>query len=73
LLFAVVLFAVAHRSLLPVELQESVFSLCWAATRTEISELAQAKSQFMLKFKEVRTQFGTPLQVGISHQSVIRA
>jgi len=48
--------------LLPVELQESVFSLCWAATRTEISELAQAKSQFMLKFKEVRTQFGTPLQ-----------
>lgn len=49
--------------LLPPELQEAVYSICWAATRTEISDLAQAKYQFMLKYPEVRGQFA-PAQPG---------
>eukprot|EP01047_Picozoa_sp_COSAG01_P030821 COSAG01_NODE_2161_length_8268_cov_23.645122_8_plen_198_part_00 len=42
---------------LPVELQEAVFSICWASTRTEITDLRHVKMQFMLKWPVIRQQF----------------
>ena len=43
---------------LPVEMQESIFSICWAATRSGVDELSGAKQQLMLKYPEVAFQFG---------------
>jgi hypothetical protein len=34
----------------PVELQEAVFSVCWAAPRTEVAELQHATQQFKLLY-----------------------
>ena len=50
----------------PVEMQEAVFSVCWAASRTEVPELMQVRQQFILKYPldfglDPRT--GKPLQV----------
>ena len=42
---------------LPVEMQESVYSVCWAATRTEVAELDGVKKQMALKYDVVRRQF----------------
>ena len=42
---------------LPKEMQEAVYSLCWAANRTEVAELGGVKDQFCLKYDEVRRQF----------------
>lgn len=33
-----------------VEMQEAVFSVCWAASRTEVPELMQVRMQFILKY-----------------------
>lgn len=42
---------------LPVEMQESVFSVCWAASRADVAELAGVKDQFAYKYEVVRAQF----------------
>ncbi len=42
---------------LPVEMQESVFSVCWAAHRADVPDLSGVKDQFALKYDVVRRQF----------------
>jgi hypothetical protein len=42
---------------LPVEMQESVFSVCWAAHRADVPDLSGVKEQFALKYDVVRCQF----------------
>eukprot|EP01043_Picozoa_sp_COSAG02_P031624 COSAG02_NODE_2073_length_9931_cov_12.650020_4_plen_402_part_00 len=42
---------------LPVEMQESVFSVCWAAHRADVPDLSGVKDQFALRYDVVRRQF----------------
>jgi hypothetical protein len=55
LLLARMMLVEGEKESCPIELQEAVFSLCWAAERTEVVELRDAKQQFMLHWPR---QFG---------------
>ena len=57
----------------PVEMQEAVYSLCWAAARAEVPELMGVKQQLMLKFPaafDIDPRTGRPLVKAPGAESV---